>query len=327
MSKTTGCHCHEMGLTESAGTYYPVPEDLVTWIRSYDLIVVNSSAGKDSQAQLDLICKLAEKDGVLGRVVVAHCDLGEVEWAGTRELAETQAKFFGVRFEAVSREQGDLLHQIEFEREDWPGKSARFCTSDQKTSQIAKLITRLVAEMKDKLQGRRARVLSALGLRKQESVERRICTCCKNKEASEWKKGVRRPKHWVPKSLCQVCQGTGARQPLELDLRHSSGVRLIDEWLPILDWTTEQVWAAIKASGCPSHRAYDLGMPRLSCCFCVFASKNALVLAAKHNPELAEKYLRLEQKIGRPLAPQASMAEVVELAQTSTVAKIEDWDA
>ena len=36
-------------------------------------------------------------------------------------------------------------------------------------------------------------------------------------------------------------------------------------------WKVEDVWARIKASGVEHHKAYDLGMSRLSCCFCVFA--------------------------------------------------------
>lgn len=30
----------------------------------------------------------------------------------------------------------------------------------------------------------------------------------------------------------------------------------------------------------------DLGMPRLSCCFCIFSPRSALLLAGKHNPGL-----------------------------------------
>jgi len=324
MSKTlTTCECTEMGLTESAGGYYPVPEDKIEWIKSFDIIVVNTSAGKDSQVQLDVVCKLAEQAGVLDRVVAIHCDLGQVEWAGVPELAEKQAKFYGVRFVKVSRDR-DLLHQIEFERKDFPGKSARFCTSDQKTAQVMKAITKLVAELH---LGRQARVLSCLGLRSQESAERRNCTCCKNKGSErDWKKGVRRPKNWVPRSECPVCQGSGKRQPLEHDFRHSSGVRWIDEWLPILSWTKDEVWARIHESGVPHHFAYDLGMPRLSCCLCPFAGKASLVLAARHNLALAKEYARIEAKVGHKFSYEATMAEVVALAEQGAEVVAEDWE-
>jgi predicted phosphoadenosine phosphosulfate sulfurtransferase len=44
-------------------------------LRWYDWIVVNSSAGKDSQAMLDYVVKMADALGIKDRVVVAHCRL------------------------------------------------------------------------------------------------------------------------------------------------------------------------------------------------------------------------------------------------------------
>ena len=55
----------------------------------YDWIIINSSAGKDSQAMLDFVVEQAKLQGVeLSHLVVVHCDLGRVEWKGTKELAE-----------------------------------------------------------------------------------------------------------------------------------------------------------------------------------------------------------------------------------------------
>ncbi len=71
----------------------------------YDCLVVNSSAGKDSQAMLDMVAQQAKAEEVLDRLVVVHADLGRVEWPGTRELAERQARHYGVRFEVVTRQQ------------------------------------------------------------------------------------------------------------------------------------------------------------------------------------------------------------------------------
>src|SRR5262245_61507126 len=88
----------------------------------------------------------AESEGIpLERLGVAHADLGRVEWAGTKELAAKQAGRYGLRFETVSRDR-DLLHQVEHERRMWPSSTVRFCTSDHKAKQVAKLITALVAE-------------------------------------------------------------------------------------------------------------------------------------------------------------------------------------
>src|SRR5262245_17495408 len=104
----------------------------------YDIILVNSSAGKDSQAMLDVVVERAQVLSILNRVVVVHCDLGRVEWPGTRELAEAQARHYGVRFEVVRREQGDLLSQVR-RRRKWPDPKRRYCTSDQKRAPVEKL--------------------------------------------------------------------------------------------------------------------------------------------------------------------------------------------
>ncbi len=227
---------------------------------SYDVILVNSSAGKDSQAMLDVIVEQARAEGVMDRVVVVHCDLGRVEWAGTRELAEKQAKHYGLRFEVVSRPQGDLLTQVE-QRGMWPSSAARYCTSDHKRGQVRVLLTKLTNEVWARA-GRQARILNCMGLRAQEGRER------------------------------------AKKVPFQFDAGASNGRRHVDNYLPIFTWTVEQVWARIKASGVAYHQAYDLGMERLSCVFCVFASKTDLMVAGKHNRELLAEYVAVEERIG-----------------------------
>jgi 3'-phosphoadenosine 5'-phosphosulfate sulfotransferase (PAPS reductase)/FAD synthetase len=84
----------------------PHPHEMLTLLASYDWIVVSSSAGKDSQAMLDYVCELATAAKVRERVLVLHCDLGRVEWQGTRELAERQARRYDVQFMTVVRLEG-----------------------------------------------------------------------------------------------------------------------------------------------------------------------------------------------------------------------------
>ena len=68
-------------------TLTPTP-DLTT----YDLILVNTSAGKDSQASMDVVFHAAREAGVANRLVAVHADLGErIEWPGTKELAAEHA--------------------------------------------------------------------------------------------------------------------------------------------------------------------------------------------------------------------------------------------
>jgi len=248
-------------------------------LASYDVILINSSAGKDSQAMLTHVVELADSAGLdRARIIVVHADLGRVEWEGTRELAEHQALSYGLRFEVVRRDRGDLLEQIEA-RGMFPSSTARYCTSDQKTSQVAKLMTRLAVE--HRAAGRTApiRILNCLGIRADESPARA-------------KKTAHGP-----------------------DTTATNGRRVVDRWLPIFDWTSNQVWSKIRRSGLPHHPAYDAGMPRLSCVFCVLAGRKELVLAARLNPELAAQYAAIEQRIGHTFKADLSMAQVIRDAQ------------
>ena len=68
-----------------------VPVDGEPILSSYDIILANSSAGKDSLAMLWYLNRLASRQGLTKRIIVVHADLGRVEWASTAELAERQA--------------------------------------------------------------------------------------------------------------------------------------------------------------------------------------------------------------------------------------------
>ena len=230
-------------------------------LASYDLILVNTSGGKDSQVSLDVVFEAARDRGVHGRVHAVHADLGQCEWTGTRDLAEEQATHYGVPFHHVKRPQGDLLDHVEA-RGKWPSSTARYCTSDHKRGQCAKVVTRLVNEWRT-VHGthRPCRVLNVFGFRAQESPAR--------------------AKHQV----------------LTANKRLSNGKREVTDYLPIHDWSEDQVWGRIRETGVRHHRAYDLGMPRLSCVFCVFAPKRALLIAGRHNRPLLDAYCDLEDRI------------------------------
>lgn len=252
----------------------------------------------------------------LDRLVVVHADLGRVEWDGTRELAEEQAAFYGLRFEVVARTE-DLLDQVvtrwrtlqgaaraldlesmalslaglpafaDLAAEEaarkratpaWPSSTARYCTSDQKTGQVAKLMTRLAAEHRAAGHAGPVRILNCLGIRADESPARAL------------------------------------KDPFGPDKAATNGRRVVDRWLPIFDWTADRVWDTIRRSGVRHHPAYDAGMPRLSCVFCVLAGRRELVLAARLNPELAGEYLAVEETVGSRFKNDLSMAEIVSAA-------------
>jgi 3'-phosphoadenosine 5'-phosphosulfate sulfotransferase (PAPS reductase)/FAD synthetase len=111
------------------------------------------------------------------------------------------------------------------------------------------------------------------------------------------------------------------KQAFEFDKSASNGRRQVYNWLPIHDWTVEQVWANIRQTGVRYHRAYDLGMPRLSCCFCIFAPEHALRIAGHHNPELLAEYVKVEREIGHTFRTDVSLVQIQQACQSQSLAK------
>jgi len=105
------------------------------------------------------------------------------------------------------------------------------------------------------------------------------------------------------------CQGIRAQESaarskqkaLKINKRLSIAGRTIIEWLPIHDMLIDEVWQIIAEAGQSPHPAYAAGMSRLSCCFCIMASKADLVCAAKLRPQLYAETVALEQEVGHTM--------------------------
>ncbi|QSS95432.1 phosphoadenosine phosphosulfate reductase family protein [Streptomyces sp. M54] len=261
--------------------------------------------------------------GVTDRIVVVHADLGDAEWEGTAELAAEHAAFYGLRFEVVARTGSGLIDRIE-ERGMFPSADNRWCTSDFKRGPVRRLMTRLVREAEAEGHPGRVHILNVMGLRADESPARRrhlsfahdsayTCPCsyCAPRRAMADDHKARDlpvPKH--------AKTGWGA----------SNTLRHVDTWLPVHTWSTSDVWAAVRPSGLRIHPAYAAGMPRLSCVFCVLASRSALVRAAQLQPALAARLAALEERIGHRFQADRSMADIIKEAEASpTVAAVACW--
>lgn len=252
-------------------------------LRDYRWILVNSSAGKDSQATLDVVVVAARAAGAISRVVVVHADLGDAEWEGVPALAAEHAAHYGLRFELASRERGGRVETIlerVAQRGKWPDAARRWCTSDHKRGPIRTVMTRLVAEARatETLDGP-VPLLNVMGLRAEESTARR------------------------------------RRIPYAPNPSASNGRRRVDDWYPIHDWPVAQVWQRITEAGTRAHPAYSAGMSRLSCRFCVLASRADLVCSARLNPELAQRYAAVEHETGHRFRLDLSIEEVIAEAQ------------
>jgi 3'-phosphoadenosine 5'-phosphosulfate sulfotransferase (PAPS reductase)/FAD synthetase len=288
-------------------------------LAGFDVVVVNSSAGKDSQAMLDLVVERADAAGVRGRVVVLHCDLGNspkghpIEWPGTKELAEEHARHYGLRFVVVKRGGGGLLEKVE-QIGFWPRSSTRYCTSFFKRDQGQKAVNALAKEARGFLEEVERRG-------KWPSSGQRYCTSYYKRDAAgpaitalageERASANKRPR--ILQCFGFRAQESPRRKKMPVfaeDKRISNSRKEVMVWLPIHEWPVEQVWGRIRAAGTRHHPAYDLGMTRLSCSFCIFAPKSQLMVAARARPELFAEYVELERKIGHTFRKELPLAEV-----------------
>ena len=267
-----------------------VPQGFTPDLHGYDLILLNTSGGKDSQACMDYVVSLTDEAGIpRERLVALHADLKEMEWPKTAPTVTRHAEAYGLRLVTVSRAKGDLLDHVE-ERGLWPAATTRYCTSAHKREPSAKELTKLANEVNARRMIPRGKLLKRLGLR--------------------------------PARILNVfgfrAQESGARNKklvFERDVKLSSGNRTVDVWLPIHDWSETDVWSRIHASGIPAHSIYASKMSRASCSFCVLSSKADLVTAARLRPDLAHRYADLERRIGHRFQNNLSIAEILRLAE------------
>ncbi|MFQ5627883.1 MAG: phosphoadenosine phosphosulfate reductase family protein [bacterium] len=250
---------------------------------NFHFIVVNSSAGKDSQTALRQTVLLSSEHSFDRRnICVSHQDLGRMEWPGTKELAYKQAGFYGIEF-IVSKyrtKHGKHLELLDYvkKRCKWPSAKNRYCTSDFKRTPGGRILT---------MKGREAKqdgikcpvILNVYGFRAEESPAR-----------------ARKPKFTQNK-------------------RFSNKSRLVFDWLPIHHWTENEVWTDIHESGVPYHPAYDLGMPRLSCSFCIFAPRAALICAGHARQEMLTEYVKVEDQIGHSFRQELSLSDILKAVQ------------
>jgi 3'-phosphoadenosine 5'-phosphosulfate sulfotransferase (PAPS reductase)/FAD synthetase len=257
--------------------------DVAGWLSWWDLVVVQTSAGKDSQTAMRAAVLALNTAGLLHLAVAMHMDLGgRVEWPKVPELAAEQATRNGLTLAIPRREGVDLLDDVATRRKrdggvrGWPGAGLRYCTSDHKTAPSRRAIEAMCEHIRDtRSLGRPVRVLQVMGFRAGESKRR------------------------------------AELAPFSFNARQSASTkRHVFDWLPIQGLTTAQVWADIRTSGVPYHPAYDEGMSRLSCRFCVLASSRDLSIARRLSPEVADEYIAVEREIGHTFQNGRALASV-----------------
>lgn len=195
------------------------------------------------------------------QLLVVHASLGIVEWPGAMELAEQQAANDNLPFIVAKASNKTFLSMVQRRFEERPDvPSWPSAKHRQCTSDLKRGPIQREVRRHAKEHGFKL-VVNCLGLRAEESPGRA-------KRQSFSRMGI------------------------------SNSVLTWYEWLPIHELTTEQVFSTIRSAGQEPHYAYALGNERLSCVFCIMASKGDMQNGAKHNPELLEEYHQLEQRTG-----------------------------
>lgn len=195
------------------------------------------------------------------QLIVVHASLGAMEWPGAMELAAQQASDAGLPF-IVARANKTLLEMVERRFESRPEvPSWPSSSTRQCTSDLKRDPIRREVRRYAKANGF-TKIVNCLGLRAQESP------------------------------------GRAKRVPLKVDTRTSNGVATWYEWLPVHEMKTDEVFSGIASAGQQPHYAYGLGNDRLSCVFCIMASKGDMRNGAEHQPSLLDQYAALEDRTG-----------------------------
>ncbi|MBJ9129232.1 phosphoadenosine phosphosulfate reductase domain-containing protein [Citrobacter freundii] len=195
------------------------------------------------------------------QLVVVHASLGAVEWPGALELARDQAKAADLPF-VVATARKTLLEMVARRFENRPEvPSWPSASTRQCTSDLKRGPIQREVRAYAKANGFKV-IVNCLGLRAQESP------------------------------------GRAKRQVFRKNETDSNSVLTWYEWLPIHELNAGEVFASIREAGQEPHYAYALGNERLSCVFCIMASRNDLKIGGAHHPDLLEQYAALEGKTG-----------------------------
>lgn len=241
-----------------------IPQKIRELAAAGALFVINHSAGKDSQAMAIVVRKVVPADQIL----VIHADLGRVEWPGNVEHIQSTIGDLPL---IVTKSTNRTFWSLVRDRGMFPSPQQRGCTSELKRGPIEREIRRYL-KANPRFQNT---VVNCMGLRAEESSNRAKKAMLVNESERERLAGKK------------MSRGANGREWWV--------------WLPIHGMTLDEVWASIAGAGEKRHYAYELGMSRLSCSFCIMSNKSDLCTAARARPDLYREYVELEREIGQTM--------------------------
>lgn len=338
-------------------------------------LFVSISGGKDSQAMLVTLAEMHRERAWKSGLFAIHADLGRTEWKESLPHCQRLCDELGIHIAVVRRPQGDLLQEIQDRqakltgtgRSAWPSATQRYCTADQKRNQIQKAKRQAFwPDAKNRYctsDQKRNQIDKAVRAPFWPSAKSRYCTAHQktnqiDKELRAYSlvisaMGMRaeESRARAKRITLTIDQTLAAKKWRELPLDDALTAwlnaekpgRLAFDWLPIHDWTIDQVWTACGTSAAdlarrqqlykdghttealdswPAHPAYVSGNQRVSCSLCILASRNDLRVGAQHNPDLYRTYVQMERESGftfqhgKPLSDVAP--ELLDSADVST---------
>lgn len=218
-------------------------------------VAYSLSGGKDSVSISYATDRLLDQLGhPRERRYAIHADLGRIEWQSTPATVEAAAARIGVPLIVVRNRSFDMISKWERRFElgcaryaaletyhltaPWSSAKNRFCTAEMKQQVILpEILRRAPGE----------RVLSVVGIRREESLKRRFTPVAKI-EADRWTR--------------------------------ANGANVLT-WHPGVNIREDEVYTYIAREGLPLHESYGLGSTRMGCSFCVLASANDIAVAAR----------------------------------------------
>lgn len=233
-----------------------ITPEIYSFVSAGAPIAVGVSGGKDSQAATLATFEYLDRMRHTGPRLLVHADLGSVEWKNSLPVCQRLASLLGVELIVVRRKQGGLMEQWETR---WRSNVTRY--------QALSTVTLVPCWSTPKM---------------------RFCTSAQ--KTSQIHSELKRRFKGMP-----IVSVTGVRRA---ESRRRAKAEIVDQdrstgiwtWRPIIDWSTDDVFAALDGRGLDPHPAYrEFGLTRVSCQFCIMSSLPDL-MAATAQPETHDLY-------------------------------------
>ena len=228
------------------------------------VVAIGVSGGKDSDACAIATSEYLDAIGHTGPRLLVHSDLGMVEWKQSAIKCEELAAALGMELVTVRRAAGGLMERWESR---WASNVRRYSEMDCVkvilpwstpalrfcTSELKSTV--IASYLKKRFRGQE--IINVTGIRRQESASRR--------------------------------KAEVSKVDPRLSLKGLNGVT----WNSVIEWTIEEVKAAIARRGLVLHEAYTRwGVSRVSCVMCVMSS-SADLRASAACPDNQDVYRRM----------------------------------